>query len=193
MTLLADIETTEDTKTVGPAFEEVPLDAQTLFRVEGTLAVDVIIVPISGEGAKVKIGLAQGSNMLCAQDTINVGNFAQASAVWTHVAIVYYKSMSSAQLLVNGRLVVTMPGVSAGMLTSIGRPGATGEYYAGALDELRIWKVPRDASVIQQNMHRRSNACDSTMNAYWRLDEAIGSTCYDMTGELRQFASRIVA
>ena len=56
------------------------------------------------------------------------------------------------------------------------------------IDEVRVWNTVRTEQQINHCMHRRIEPGDADfgeLNAYWRLDEGVGSTAVDMTDNHR--------
>jgi concanavalin A-like lectin/glucanase superfamily protein len=76
---------------------------------------------------------------------------------WSHLAMTY--NGSSMRLYVNGALVATRAQtgnatVSTGVLR-IGGNGVWGEYFTGAIDEVRIYNRALSAAEIQADMNTR--------------------------------------
>lgn len=55
-------------------------------------------------------------------------------------------------------------------------------FYAGEMDEVRIWKVARTASEISSNMNRLINPNTTDLVGYWRFDEPSGNAVLDASG-----------
>ncbi len=91
--------------------------------------------------------------------------FVRAQAGWT----VYY----------DGDVVATQATTApVGTTTS---PLLLGQFFDGALDEFRIWKVARSQSEIRSYMQRSlPNAADSRLLAYWNYDSAGGGSVLDL-------------
>jgi hypothetical protein len=115
----------------------------------------------------------------------------------SHVAVVYDATidngagigMGSVRTYVNGTLVETFTPTNA---TSLGpilgggndfRIGSrTGfEYFAGRVDEVRIWDVVRDQADIQANQGTPLAGTEPGLQGYWRFNEGLGTTVADLT------------
>jgi hypothetical protein len=57
-----------------------------------------------------------------------------------------------------------------------------GEYFDGAIDEVRIWSVGRNQAQIQDNMNSVIPENSAGLAAYYRFDEGTGTTAADATG-----------
>lgn len=66
-----------------------------------------------------------------------------------------------------------------------------GQYFDGQMDEVRIWKVARSESQIQDSMRRQLWGNEVGLVAYWRLDEPSGTTAADATGTTANTATLI--
>ena len=107
---------------------------------------------------------------------------------WTHVAVTVNRH-SMMTIYVNGvSLASSSITTSTGTLYAnydymLGTDG-TGAYmskFNGAMDEVRIWKGIRTQTQIRDNMCRRINGTDSSLVAYYRLDEGSGTTVTDLS------------
>lgn len=56
-------------------------------------------------------------------------------------------------------------------------------YYAGEMDEVRIWKIARTAAQIASNMNRSITPGSPDLVGYWRFDEASGTAVLDASGK----------
>jgi len=101
--------------------------------------------------------------------------------IWTHLAGTFDGTDMS--LYVNGRLVQRAP-VTRQWPIPTARYAIAGDYsfccgvhafYAGELDELRIWSRARTAQEIRDGMHRQLRGDELGLVAYWRLDEGSGT------------------
>lgn len=54
-------------------------------------------------------------------------------------------------------------------------------YYAGSVDELRIWNVARSNEQIQATMNQPLKGNEAGLVGYWRFDQVVGSVVYDST------------
>lgn len=107
---------------------------------------------------------------------------------WTHVA--YVRDGSSQRMYINGQQVEsnTDAEIYSGNTPdeiAIGRRLGTkeGDNFEGAMDELRIWSVPRTASEIKNNMKTGIDETNSDLLAYYNFNGLPGTTILkDRTG-----------
>ncbi len=100
---------------------------------------------------------------------------------WMHVAFTYDRSF--VRLYTNGVLASTIAAtgnigdVSTGAndLRIGGRQG-TSQFFAGAIDDVRVWLVARGAAEIAANFNRRLVLPQTGLAAYLRLDEGMGTS-----------------
>ncbi len=102
---------------------------------------------------------------------------------WHHFAGVYTPDTMS--LYVDGVHVGTK-GHSKGIMAHDGSPvnigfgfGASGYFFKGMIDEVRIWNVARTADEIKQNYQRRLSGDETGLVAYWDFDDGQGQTLSD--------------
>lgn len=101
---------------------------------------------------------------------------------WTHIAATYNSSDDSMKIYINGVLdlnSVTSPigGNSNRLLI-----GATAtSYFAGSLDEIRLWNTERTASQIQANMCKQLVGNEANLIGYWNFDSPEGLNVPDKT------------
>jgi hypothetical protein len=62
---------------------------------------------------------------------------------------------------------------------SLGADPVFSRYFAGVVDELRIWGSPGSASAIQANMHTSLTGSEPGLFGYYRFDEGAGSVAHD--------------
>lgn len=108
---------------------------------------------------------------------------------WHHIA--YVKSGTTLQIYMDGNVVQTITGVSATIGANndafqIGR-FATGSYFQGEIDEVRVYKSARTQSEIQSDMHAYGTISDTNLAAYYDFNEGSGTTLYNRT----QYASSL--
>ena len=53
------------------------------------------------------------------------------------------------------------------------------EYFAGRIDEVRIWNYPRTADEIRAPWNRSLTGSEAGLVAYWRVDEGAGQVAHD--------------
>ncbi|HXU76446.1 MAG TPA: LamG-like jellyroll fold domain-containing protein, partial [Methylomirabilota bacterium] len=95
---------------------------------------------------------------------------------WHHLALV--RETDNTRLYLDGSLRASL-GAPLGQPSQaspfqVGAFGA-GEFWLGAIDELRIWRVARTASEIASNMLVRVTANEPNLGGLWRFDETAGS------------------
>jgi hypothetical protein len=111
---------------------------------------------------------------------------------WQHVAVTVEDIGSQLRIYfyVNGvqdgpyysnQASISNGGASGGLY--IGRQGATGDgnYFAGKMDELRIWNTARTAMEIRENMMRTLDGNESGLAAYYKFDQTGGITLFEGT------------
>lgn len=73
-------------------------------------------------------------------------------------------------------------------LNSDGEPRGAGGviegFFAGIIDEARIWNYARTGEQIRQAMCRKLSGNENGLLGYWRLDETSGAAVLDFTGNL---------
>ncbi|NLE38225.1 MAG: cadherin-like domain-containing protein [Pirellulaceae bacterium] len=62
---------------------------------------------------------------------------------------------------------------------AIGRNPSYSEFFAGAIDEVRIWNGVRTAEEIRANMHEPLAGSESGFLAYWKFDAGTGQSLID--------------
>lgn len=107
--------------------------------------------------------------------------------VWTHIATVR-ESSGRVRLFINGiedknSTTIILSGTnSAPRCIGVGKYNPINNYwFNGELDEVRIWNTSRSASEIRENMMRTLVGNESGLAAYYRFDQAAGSTLYGAT------------
>ncbi len=89
---------------------------------------------------------------------------------WTHVAGTY--DGTNVKLYINGVMVHQLPlGVSmGGGSTGLYVGGASGGYFKGMIDEVRLWNIVRTPSAIQSTMNSTLVGNETGLAGYWPLD-----------------------
>lgn len=104
--------------------------------------------------------------------------------VWVHVAAVRDREESTMSVVVDGALeasVVTHDRLlNAPESITIGGNLVNDRFFAGRIDEVRIWAVARTAAEIRETMHASLPDDLPGLAAYYRFDEE-GSTARDST------------
>ncbi len=120
------------------------------------------------------------------------GDFANVNGVtalqvgtWYHIAGTF--DGTNLRIYVNGVLEGTT--TSAGAINTNSKPffigrqdaGDGNRYFAGAIDDVRVWSTARSASAIQANMGDALVGNEAGLAGYWKLDEGSGTTTADAT------------
>jgi hypothetical protein len=105
--------------------------------------------------------------------------------IWNHVAVILRKNQPS-YIYVNGRQMATFTDAKDPLLSnsgfSIGQEWDgedPSDFYAGAIDELRIWNKALDEAEMLTYAHTPVNAGETGLIAYFNFDEKEGSFVYD--------------
>ncbi|WWC57471.1 uncharacterized protein I303_100003 [Kwoniella dejecticola CBS 10117] len=162
-----------------------PADVQPLFNLEGDHAIGVTLERIGVNRSQINIGLTLEGETTLASKPIATGLATDERAVWSHVALVYHRATRTAELYVNGVCEITLQNASGGALKYIGKIGAddSATYFAGALDEIRLWGSARSKESMLASMNSRLPGNDPDLKGLWRLDESEGTTCFDSAGK----------
>lgn len=131
-----------------------------------------------------RVALLHGNNW--SDWNATTSSTALAAGIWSHVAATYDGSVVN--IYINGVLSastswsngLTDPGtpllIGARMGTSV-----VSTYFAGQIDEARVWSTARTAAQIRETMGRPLAGDEAGLSAYFRLDELEGTTLYDAT------------
>lgn len=109
---------------------------------------------------------------------------------WTHVAFTYDADAAGEQIRLHTNGVPAYSADGTGIIGDalpaqnefrIGsRQGASGQVFQGQIDETRVWNVARTANEIADNFQRRLTGSEPGLLAYFKFDEASGSTAQDI-------------
>jgi len=108
--------------------------------------------------------------------------------LWHHVAVTRKKSSGIINLYIDGKLEATdhstnTDSLNASAYISLGSMATSGpsstNYFNGNLDEIRFWNVVRDSISIKNNYNRILGGKDSTLVAYYRLEDNCASMIFD--------------
>ncbi|HEU4334651.1 MAG TPA: LamG-like jellyroll fold domain-containing protein, partial [Candidatus Eisenbacteria bacterium] len=118
-----------------------------------------------------------------------VGTTAIANGVWHHAAATYDGTTWNLYLDGNleGTLAVGQPVQSAttqhaALASSITSTGTAQGYFAGVLDEVRIWDAARTQAEIQGTANAKLTAPATGLVARWALEEGAGTTVAGSAG-----------
>jgi len=104
---------------------------------------------------------------------------------WTHVAFTFDNSTDLVRLLINGvevgnkRLRKNMPNTAS--LIRLGDHTYSGDGFAGEMDEVRIWNVPRSNEDIASFVSTQLAGDEVGLIAHWQMDEGEGQLVNDCT------------
>jgi hypothetical protein len=133
------------------------------------------------------------------KNQINTGVYARIGE-WQHVA--YVKNGNTFSLYLNGSLAYQLSDATnvpttlnpANSYTSLGSNPWSGssnmsspqsQFFAGGMDEVRVWTTARTQSDIQNNMNIKISPSSSNLASYWDFNGTTStSTIYDRTGLL---------
>jgi PKD repeat protein len=107
---------------------------------------------------------------------------------WQHVAVV--KESGESYIYVNGELEVSgtvNEGVTPTQISIGGRAWNMDRFFAGDIDEVRIWSVARTPDEITDNMNSYLTGSESGLLGYWRINEGTGQITYDETANNHHF------
>jgi hypothetical protein len=102
---------------------------------------------------------------------------------WTHIAGTF--DGTNMFIYVNGILEGTKAGpasiVANTLQLTIGAEPDASDFYLGQIDEVRIWRVARSQSQVQDYMCKKLSGTESRLVGYWRFDEDSGTIVNDET------------
>ncbi len=106
--------------------------------------------------------------------------------IWHHVAAVY--DGTNAMIYIDGNLEVSTPATGAidnsAFQVAIGENlQASGRYFEGQMDDVRIWNIARTGTEINGNMSSCLSGSESGLIAYYKFNDGAGSSgLADLTG-----------
>src|SRR5438093_2184542 len=155
------------------------------------------------------LGIRSSDNVLAAdfEDNVNGGNHVVTGttaipvspATWHHAAATYDLATATWKLYLDGNLEASAVATGnttprfdsiqhaalASALTSAGVPGTNSPgFFAGSLDEARIWNVARTQSAIQASMNSELVSPATGLIGRWGMNEGAGTLVLDSTSGL---------
>lgn len=103
---------------------------------------------------------------------------------WHHIAITKNSSSGNVLFYYDGVLVETVNVTTTTMTPNnspfeIGRYSVLGYYFAGEIDEVRLYNTQRTVSQIQGDMSSYATITDAALLAYYDMNEASGTTLFN--------------
>jgi len=140
-------------------------------------ATNVFLIGNDGSGGDITFYVADGSGFPGVVTTTT--NFLGTG--WHHVACV--SDGAATKIYVDGILEGTgggVPSINSNLSAAlhIGKDSrySTTRFFDGIIDEVRIWNTARTSMQIQENMFEELTGSETGLVAYYRFDEATGST-----------------
>lgn len=99
---------------------------------------------------------------------------------WNHLAVVF-DTKNDVSFYVNGNFIEKISGSGTAKATSMANIGCrydNTEYFAGKIDEFRVWTTSLTQSQIQTNMHARVARSSTNLVADFSFDEGAGNAAY---------------
>jgi hypothetical protein len=117
----------------------------------------------------------------------NLAQHRVSANAWHHVAASLQSSSGTLALYLDGVLVAQRSAPTADRIgnsrsLSIGRDGSVGAFWAGKLDDVRLWNVARTARQIRASYRQQLGAPETGLVANWQFDEGIGGLAQDSAG-----------
>ena len=107
-----------------------------------------------------------------------ITSIALNDGVWHHVALTFQSGVTNGtKLYVDGLpvLTFTMTVYDQTYLLYIGS-SVNIQYFAGNIDEVRIWSSVQSDTAIYQNYNKRISSTSTGLTGYWTMDEGTGTT-----------------
>lgn len=156
---------------------------QRLLTKGDVLAGDVPYWLSIGDGA-VQAGVKAGGVIRSTSASL----VAKDPAAWHHLAVTLDASSRQLTVYLDGTLAAqtTLATISSGgnsAVLSFGRTSAaSGQYFRGNLDDVRVWNVQRTAAEIGANYQGALAAPRPGLVGNWRFDESAGTVAVDVAG-----------
>lgn len=113
---------------------------------------------------------------IASSQTVNTGD-------WVHLAAV--KSGSNVTLYINGVVDGTSSSISNSPSVDrmeIAKYYNAANYFAGSIDEVRIWSTARSQTQIRANIYHSLTGSESGLVAFYNFDNTSGTTLQDVSG-----------
>jgi hypothetical protein len=109
-----------------------------------------------------------------------------AASGWHHLAVTMTASSRQLSFYLDGARVLqgSLTAHSTrgnGRPLSLGRAGASGSYWRGLLDDVRIWNTVQSATEVAANYRNQFSSPPAGLVGNWKLDEGSGATAADST------------
>jgi len=106
--------------------------------------------------------------------------------VWFHFCCVWDAVNGHQKMYINGELIPQyLNGGARLRLTGepirIGTDGHRNQWFAGMIDEVRMWNVARNQGDIVRDMYRRLRGDEPGLKGYWSFDEGQGQVVHDIS------------
>lgn len=103
---------------------------------------------------------------------------------WIHVAVTYDAGTATMRLYRDGNLVSTATSVPnySSENEFIGSHAGTASYFAGRIDEVRIWNIALTATQIKNKVYQWPSNNASGLVAYYKCNDGSGSVLNNATG-----------
>ena len=121
---------------------------------------------------------SQGVQESTAAQAIQWGVWQHVAATWNGANFLFY--INGVSQAASGSVNLTNGGVNL-FLGCLGNLSATGDYFAGQMDEVRIWSIARSASDLQDGMHHVFTGSEPGLLAYYQFDQSSGTNLPDCT------------
>ncbi len=160
-------------------------------RPRGPLASEQHLVSKWGTGLAgsyavyIRGGRLQVSTRQHPKNTTGSSNAVLSPGRWQHVAVTF--NAGAARIYIDGVLDNLFTGLHTPQISTTPLTLGYAEsfaccHYAGAIDEVRIWRVERSAAEIAGATGRQLSGDEPGLAAYWRLDEGTGDVAADGRG-----------
>ncbi|WP_346839595.1 LamG-like jellyroll fold domain-containing protein [Microbulbifer sp. SAOS-129_SWC] len=168
--------------------------AYTSFTVETWLKMDSLSsneqrlvqqLDLSGSGRTLLGIQSDGTVFTRMGGTLLNGATVLEADTWHHAAVSFDQATSTVRLYLDGELEaedVRSAGSSFGDLVLGVNKNLSGSYFAGALDETRVWTAARDQAEIQRDMALSVSADEANLLLYFNYDDGDSNSLADVTG-----------